>query len=1122
MATEQITEQSVASAGTFIGASLEALGYQYQSFILEDLGKFLIGPIGTLIFVGGLVWAFGMVILTGRWATLKWYLLGPALFFSVITYTTETKGPVWRFASFDKDQARVEREVKNQLRNATGTVLQSVPEAKVSSLFHGFNRITSTIFRSFEMAILATREKFRPDLSFIITQQLASEVRDKKVPDPGLRSLIQDILFGQCQGMIDRAAEIRNAFSETGSRPAAEQGFVLERKKKVSLGKEGSPSLNYAKSMYAGYDLVKSRIFILDPNVTELANELARRLSGNNAKLTPTEATSSDYITRANEFDSTDNSVIQNTDCRHVWALTYFGLVRYADEVRGKAEDTCKQNGLNVNVCLQDLLMVKNINLVDSNPGDTNEQRNATLVNAVTRVIAHFILQNEIDKNSPAAYMREVSKRNFEVGGLVVDGENDLSFIERTRNKSWAYGYKKSIISTAMTLPYWQGVALYFLAMMFPFFALLLLIPGKYGGFIYWFLLWIWVKSWDAGFAVVMVLDSVLKDIFQPNNVTGEFLNKVTNPEPDIAFAKSAVFALRTLDPTFELGTYYAIIGSSLAAIPIITSYIVLRTASYGASIVQGATEEFSDIIRDRLNIGMMEQPKLYTTQQDVGRSGITGIGQNRLNQFLGNNNQNSANQDYAVNQEYIDPKTGKKTSTLQDHLNSPARFDSYSAGQGKLLENYQENSKNNPFIQAPDDYEMQNELARENRIRMENGDSKTNTSMAHPNSTNPLGPDGLNINNANNLARMTSQSLGYANGIGWQENFPGTNPLPDTGVNVVRAFSPATDMTAGSLSTQGKYNSVKNDSYFDLHQNATNRGMYAKMKIAQSDANRTIATRAARMRDIIFRSVIYDRNLGRQSPVEIMSDVMFETAMDQISIAAAEDSAQANAMPNFLTGWMNNRGIGEIFGYAGVVRGEKTPVRSSYGITNYPLEDTVVKFDPEGRFNNNEKNPTTFTVLQAKPGSVIKSSGDGYIFYRGKLNKRGNTIMILHDDDSISILSNLEEFTPEQIEKAENFERVSQTNTIGQVSQSNSLTSNPGGLMISHIVTKKDINNTYKLYWSNPEPYLEGSRNHAVNENNLQFMEVNESAFKESQFIKDKIKEIRTKNLSQPSQAPE
>lgn len=75
---------------------------------------------------------------------------------------------------------------------------------------------------------------------------------------------------------------------------------------------------------------------------------------------------------------------------------------------------------------------------------------------------------------------------------------------------------RQFLYSFALNLPYYQGLLLYILSIAYPFFALVVLIPGKAANFLFLPLAWMWVKSWDVGFAAIFVLERVMYNIL-PN-----------------------------------------------------------------------------------------------------------------------------------------------------------------------------------------------------------------------------------------------------------------------------------------------------------------------------------------------------------------------------------------------------------------------------------------------------------------------------------------------------------------------------------------------------------------------------------------------------------------------------
>lgn len=59
----------------------------------------------------------------------------------------------------------------------------------------------------------------------------------------------------------------------------------------------------------------------------------------------------------------------------------------------------------------------------------------------------------------------------------------------------------------AKMMPHLQGLLLYVLAVAYPFACLLIVVPGFHKILLTWFSFYLWVKLWDVGFAIVMVLE---------------------------------------------------------------------------------------------------------------------------------------------------------------------------------------------------------------------------------------------------------------------------------------------------------------------------------------------------------------------------------------------------------------------------------------------------------------------------------------------------------------------------------------------------------------------------------------------------------------------------------------
>lgn len=226
------------------------------------------------------------------------------------------------------------------------------------------------------------------------------------------------------------------------------------------------------------------------------------------------------------------------------------------------------------------------------------------LEDIAVNAIAKKLFKNEARRGSISARIAALTASVNRNDHVEVEQDSGLEELEELRlgNNSWQE--KVGAIGVVQSMPYYQGIILYFLAVLFPFFALLLIIPGKHSGFFLWFILWFWAKSWDIGFAIIMMLDDVLHAIFvQGLQASGAS----TGLERELSLA---ALSLQEQDPTFQPAVYYTIMNVAFKSIPIVTSYFII-----------GALKGGGGIIAEGMN--------RYTTgDMSIGRmTGIGGVG---------------------------------------------------------------------------------------------------------------------------------------------------------------------------------------------------------------------------------------------------------------------------------------------------------------------------------------------------------------------------------------------------------------------------------------------------------------------------------------------------------------
>ena len=184
-------------------------------------------------------------------------------------------------------------------------------------------------------------------------------------------------------------------------------------------------------------------------------------------------------------------------------------------------------------------------------------------------------------------------------------------------------------------MPYVQGVALYFLPSFYPFACMLMIIPGWHKAIITWAGMYAWIKSWDAGVAIVKSFERNIwamigassdmtglngriyraeEDALQYVNLSGQGCDTITDlrkcVEPSVTDSRVQSFndAIKTLDygmtfaPFLDLdvsNAYYIYLMSALYfAVPAVTGQILLGAkagmAGMLASMAGGMASEVS------------------------------------------------------------------------------------------------------------------------------------------------------------------------------------------------------------------------------------------------------------------------------------------------------------------------------------------------------------------------------------------------------------------------------------------------------------------------------------------------------------------------------------------------
>jgi hypothetical protein len=133
---------------------------------------------------------------------------------------------------------------------------------------------------------------------------------------------------------------------------------------------------------------------------------------------------------------------------------------------------------------------------------------------------------------------------------------------------------RQRFFTLSLNFPYYQGLLLYLLSVAYPFFAIIVVVPGRAGAFLNYLLAWLWVKSWDVGFAMLIILDKILWNLFPGQDFTDEFVARRKISEQALPELLTEAFKA---DPAYNVHAYYFVLSVAGAAIPTICAYGTLK-----------------------------------------------------------------------------------------------------------------------------------------------------------------------------------------------------------------------------------------------------------------------------------------------------------------------------------------------------------------------------------------------------------------------------------------------------------------------------------------------------------------------------------------------------------------
>ncbi len=497
------------AVGHLIAAAMETAGVFAQAEVLQTFRGGL-ENLAALCYACAIAGGLLTDALFGQYRQALYFLIGPPLFFFVISTTQNVNGV----------------EVKNGDRVTPGSIEDQIrfldryvndaqfdQGAEVSFLFYGIDRVVSSVVQGIVSVIIDTKNK--DDLLYKTRERVLSWTLLSSPPSAGFNKIVALATAGECAEVSHRTFEMLKHRIDSTKRSIDDDNLD-----------------DIGKNLKRLYDEEKTRPrFLLD-------HETATYLSD-------------DPKTQA-EYEQYPVS------CEQMWTYLHAVAINHAED------------RLDINSYIGSGDKDPNIPW-DRVEADVREALGGEA--AAREVLAAYMVKNAMARTSHANFIGDSFNR------VQFNAERSAGVFEDSVEIHRFGGHLK-VQFFARSIPYIQGLLLYILAASFPFFAVFLVMPSRASTFLVWLSLWIWVKSWDIGFALVDVARGILwmftrgsVDRFAPG--TAPNANMVSTPldwtRPETLFAFIA-----DNDPLANQNTYFTIVAILILAVPLLTAHFCL------------------------------------------------------------------------------------------------------------------------------------------------------------------------------------------------------------------------------------------------------------------------------------------------------------------------------------------------------------------------------------------------------------------------------------------------------------------------------------------------------------------------------------------------------------------
>ena len=551
-----LDESTVGSVGSLVGAALESTGHYLQSEVLDIFASGFSTSMGALLYALSLVVGLYLYTMGGNYKHGLWLLIGPAVFLFLTSTRTVSTGTSWHFGERMRDQSEVHEVMKGLPDQDREITTKSGKEVRVSWFFAKWNKLSSNIVQNFVSVVNVTNNY--KDVSFEGSVEKYSDVMTAEVTDNRLIKFFQTVVMTRCSRVFVLRQDLYDASKSEGRRE------IIKKNLEAGLNNQlNQKVVNLSSGEHAD---------ILD-------DLRAQFLVASSGELK--EAFSEPLTTGVSPIDANEMRT-GHFSCGQLWQLSVVLFKIHAEELLPAIYVNNRDQDIPPIIIRDELLKKFKFESTDGNLKPITQEDELAYRYMVNEMAGRMLVK-QFRQVNPNIIMRDLDSKVFEKDVGHNKKSRETARIVRNLHGGVEYTSKGDFFTSMLSLPYMQGLSLYFLSITFPFFCLTVLVPGRQSGVMLWMGLWFWIKSWDFGFAIVMMIGDMLY-VLLPH---GPPINDGVMADPGLAFKQ-----LLMVDPNYSVYLYYQLMATSLAAVPLLTGVLVQRG---GAEIMSAIEQGFQD-----------------------------------------------------------------------------------------------------------------------------------------------------------------------------------------------------------------------------------------------------------------------------------------------------------------------------------------------------------------------------------------------------------------------------------------------------------------------------------------------------------------------------------------------